>query len=51
VAAVPVSAFYAEDPPKSLIRFCFAKRDAVLDEALDRLGAYLPRLRSKRSAA
>lgn len=51
VAAVPVSAFYAENPPKTLIRFCFAKRDAVLDEALDRLGAYLSRLGSDRSAA
>lgn len=37
VAAIPVSAFYAEDPIRSVVRFCFAKRDAVLDAALARL--------------
>lgn len=37
VAAVPVSAFYAENPVRSVIRFCFSKRDATLDQALDRL--------------
>ncbi len=44
VAAIPVSAFYASDAaPRSLIRFCFAKRDDVLDAAADRLHAYLAR--------
>lgn len=38
VAAIPVSAFYAEQPITSVVRFCFAKTDAVLDAALDRLG-------------
>ena len=37
VAAVPVSAFYAEDPVRTVVRFCFSKRDATLDKALDRL--------------
>ncbi len=37
VAAIPVSAFYAEDPVTTAVRFCFAKRDEVLDGALERL--------------
>ena len=37
VAAVPVSAFYAEDAVRSVVRFCFAKSDATLDAALERL--------------
>ena len=37
VAAVPVSAFYAEDVVRSVARFCFAKTDATLDAALERL--------------
>ena len=37
VAAIPVSAFYAETPVTSVVRFCFAKRDETLDGALDRL--------------
>jgi aspartate/methionine/tyrosine aminotransferase len=43
VAAVPVSAFYMdrESAPKTFIRFCFAKRDAVLNGALEKLSAYL----------
>lgn len=44
VAAIPVSAFYADDPVRSLVRFCFAKDDATLDEALCRIGAALPGL-------
>jgi aspartate/methionine/tyrosine aminotransferase len=43
VAAVPVSAFYAGDAPTSYIRFCFSKRDEVLDTALDRLRTFLRR--------
>ena len=43
VAAVPVSAFYQEraTAPTDFIRFCFAKRDAVLDGAVERLARYL----------
>jgi len=38
VAAIPVSAFYASEPVRSVVRFCFAKRDATLEAALERLG-------------
>jgi aspartate/methionine/tyrosine aminotransferase len=37
VAAIPVSAFYAQGAVRNLVRFCFAKRDETLDAALDRL--------------
>jgi N-succinyldiaminopimelate aminotransferase len=37
VAAIPVSAFYAQDPINTVVRFCFAKQDATLDGALARL--------------
>lgn len=41
VAAVPVSAFYAGDAPNRHIRFCFCKREEVLDEALERLDRWI----------
>jgi aspartate/methionine/tyrosine aminotransferase len=37
VAAIPVSAFYAEAAVRNVVRFCFAKHDATLDAALERL--------------
>ncbi|MBX3537178.1 MAG: aminotransferase [Chelatococcus sp.] len=37
VAAIPVSAFYAEGAVRTVARFCFAKTDATLDRALERL--------------
>jgi aspartate/methionine/tyrosine aminotransferase len=37
VAAIPISAFYAEDAVTNVVRFCFAKRDETLAAALDRL--------------
>lgn len=37
VAAIPVSAFYAETPVTSVVRFCFAKKDETLNGALERL--------------
>jgi aspartate/methionine/tyrosine aminotransferase len=37
VAAIPISAFYAQEPVRSVVRFCFAKRDDTLDLALERL--------------
>lgn len=43
VAAIPISAFYASDPIRSVVRFCFAKRDATLDAALERLAGVLKR--------
>jgi len=47
VAAVPVSAFYGSDAPTGYIRFCFCKQDAVLDEALARLAAFLSAARAE----
>jgi aspartate/methionine/tyrosine aminotransferase len=41
VAAIPVSAFYAADPPANYVRFAFCKRETVLHEALARLEAFL----------
>jgi aspartate/methionine/tyrosine aminotransferase len=38
VAAIPVSAFYAGSPVTDVVRLCFAKGDAILDEAIARLG-------------
>jgi aspartate/methionine/tyrosine aminotransferase len=37
VAAIPVSAFYERAPVTSIIRLCFAKRDATLEEGAHRL--------------
>ena len=37
VAAIPVSAFYASEPVTRTVRFCFAKAEATLEEALRRL--------------
>ena len=37
VVAIPVSAFYEEEPVKTVLRFCFAKSDTTLDSALERL--------------
>ncbi|MBN9434501.1 MAG: aminotransferase [Bosea sp.] len=41
VTAVPVSAFYAGEAPHQFVRFCFSKRDEILDGALERLGTWL----------
>ena len=44
VATVPCSAFYAgPNPPQNMIRFCFCKKDDVLDAAIARLAERLPR--------
>jgi len=37
VASIPVSAFYAEDPVRHILRLCFAKADETLDEGVARL--------------
>ncbi|MEK8034895.1 pyridoxal phosphate-dependent aminotransferase [Ideonella sp. DXS29W] len=37
VAAIPLSAFYATPPQRPIVRFCFAKTETTLDEALKRL--------------
>jgi aspartate/methionine/tyrosine aminotransferase len=41
VAAIPLSAFYAEPITSTLVRFCFAKPDAMIDEAISRLSSVL----------
>ena len=46
VAAIPLSPFYAEPPQLSCVRLCIAKRDATLDAAAERLGAFAARLSS-----
>jgi methionine aminotransferase len=38
VAAIPLSAFYGDGFDQQVIRFCFAKKDATLRAALERLG-------------
>lgn len=43
VAAVPMSVFYhpmSETVPRTLVRFCFCKKDAVMEEAARRLQGY-----------
>lgn len=40
VTALPVSAFYQGGGVAHLARFCFSKQDAVLEEAVDRLGKH-----------
>jgi len=40
VTVVPVSALYATPDVNHLVRFCFCKRDAVLDGALERLRSH-----------
>jgi methionine aminotransferase len=37
VAAIPMSAFYGNAFDQNVIRFCFAKKDATLNAALERL--------------
>ncbi len=37
LATIPVSAFYAENHVRNVVRFCFAKKDATIDAALERM--------------
>ena len=37
VAAIPLSAFYADGFDQGVVRFCFAKKDETLDRAIERL--------------
>ncbi len=39
VAAIPLAAFYAAGLEQRIVRFCFAKKDATLERALERLAA------------
>lgn len=43
VTTVPMSAFYKGDAPNHLLRFCFCKRDEVLNDAVERLKAWRAR--------
>lgn len=40
VASIPVSALFEGDGPTHIVRFCFTKPDAMLNEAAERLGAF-----------
>ena len=40
VAAIPISAFYPDAAVNHLVRLCFSKSDAVIDEAVARLGSF-----------
>lgn len=40
VVTIPVSAFYHDTKEKGFLRFCFAKQDATLDEALGKLARF-----------
>src|SRR6201996_2570858 len=40
VATIPVSAFYSKGTDHQVLRFCFAKRQETLDEAVSRLIAF-----------
>ena len=45
VASIPVSALFESDQaPRHIVRFCFTKSDAVLDEAVERLAAFRAKL-------
>jgi aspartate/methionine/tyrosine aminotransferase len=37
VAVIPVSAFYAEDPVRNVVRLCFSKKDETIDAGVERL--------------
>lgn len=39
VAAIPLSPFYDQPPSAQLVRFCFAKHDATLEAAAQKLNA------------
>ena len=43
VASIPLSVFYQQPPPMTLLRLCFAKRDQTLDDGAARLQAYAHR--------
>ncbi|MFD1626013.1 aminotransferase [Azospirillum griseum] len=37
VTAIPVSAFFVENAPTTCVRFCFSKKNEILDTAIERL--------------
>jgi methionine aminotransferase len=40
VATIPVSAFYQKEKNNHVLRFCFAKQESTLEEAVNRLIAF-----------
>ena len=40
---MPLSVFYNADGPTNFVRFCFSKRDEILDESIERMGKWLAR--------
>jgi aspartate/methionine/tyrosine aminotransferase len=46
VTAIPVSAFYESEPPRTYARFAFCKRPDVLDAALARIAEWIGRRRA-----
>jgi methionine aminotransferase len=48
VATIPLSAFYAEPPPMTLVRLCTAKQDATLRTAAERLRGFAERCHRSR---
>jgi len=42
LATIPLTPFYKQPPPLSVVRLCIAKRDATLDDAAARLRAFQP---------
>jgi N-succinyldiaminopimelate aminotransferase len=47
VASIPVSALFEGDGPRHVVRFCFTKADATLDEAAARLAGFRRKLSSE----
>ncbi|SEH13755.1 Aspartate/methionine/tyrosine aminotransferase [Sphingopyxis sp. YR583] len=47
VASIPVSALFEGDGPRHILRLCFAKDGAILDEAVRRLAAFRDTLRAE----
>ncbi|MFT4800036.1 MAG: methionine aminotransferase [Candidatus Azotimanducaceae bacterium] len=49
VAAIPISVFYDQPPEQSVVRFCFAKDDATLELAAEKLLRFSLDVRSQNS--
>jgi aspartate/methionine/tyrosine aminotransferase len=47
VASIPVSALFEGDGPRHILRLCFAKDGAMLDEAIRRLASFREKRRSE----
>jgi methionine aminotransferase len=43
IATIPLSPFYAQPPPMTLLRLCIAKQDSTLEAAAERLAAFAAR--------